>query len=277
MTKLNPIFDDDASISADDLRNITSLSHHLANSNPFPVDIFPPPFRELIIETNKALNYPTDYTGTAILVAVSTAIGKSAKVRVKSGWFEFPALYAALVGHSGAAKSHPIDMCFSVFREMDRETARETESLFEAFQSFMELPRKERKNMKKPEKPVLTKTILDNFTPEILHQRLSDHIRGCAVVSDELATFLDLMNNYSKGDQSSTYLSFWSNKPTSIDRVSKLIPLFISSPFLNILGSLQPRILSRLFSVAKCDSGFMQRFLFAYILNCLSLSVKFIL
>jgi len=270
MTQLNPIFADDSKISADILRTIPDiLSEPVAGDNPFPVDVFPSPFRELIIETNKALNYPVDYTGTAILTAVSTAIGKSAKMRVKNGWFEFPALYAALVGHSGAAKSHPIDMCFQVFREMDRDAARIAESLLSEYENYMSLTKKAKENTQNPGKPIVVKTVLDNFTPEILHQRLADNLRGCTVVSDELATFLDLMNNYSKGDQSSTFLSFWSNKPTSIDRMSKPVPLFISQPFLNILGSLQPRVLCRLFPPSKSDSGFLQRFLFAYIQNAM--------
>ncbi|MEI8048928.1 MAG: DUF3987 domain-containing protein [Bacteroidota bacterium] len=274
MTQLNPIFDDDSNITASDLQSIPGLlSEHEETANPFPVHVFPSPFRELIIETKKALNFPADYTGTAILAAVSVAIGKSAKVRVKNGWFESSALYAALVGNPGAAKSHPIEMCFKVFREMDRVAAKEAEILFQAYDLYMDLPKNEKKNIPKPEKPVIIKTVLDNFTPEILHQRLADNNRGCAVVTDELATFLDLMNNYSKGDQSSIYLSFWSNKPTSIDRVSKPIPLFISHPFLVILGSLQPRLLRRLFPPTKSDSGFLQRFLFAMILNSLKMPI----
>ena len=121
---------------------------------------------------------------------------------------------------------------------------------------------------------MIIKTVLDNFTPEILHQRLADNNRGCAVVTDELATFLDLMNNYSKGDQSSIYLSFWSNKPTSIDRVSRPVPLFIPHPFLNILGSLQPRVLPRLFPPNKTDSGFLQRFLFAYVSDSMKMPIS---
>lgn len=275
MDQLNPKFDDVSNISAEILRAIPNiLSEAIDGDNPFPVDIFPSPFRELIIETNKALNYPVDYTGTVIITAVSTAIGKSAKMFVKTGWYEFPALYAALVGHSGATKSHPIDMCFKVFRDMDRDASRVSELLLAEYENYMSLPKKAKESTQKPDKPIVVKTVLDNFTPEILHQRLADNKRGCTVVSDELATFLDLMNNYSKGDQSSTYLSFWSNKSTSIDRVSKPIPLYISYPFLNIIGSLQPRALRRLFPPAKTDSGFLQRFLFAYICDARKLPIS---
>jgi len=265
MTQLNPIFDDDSNITADDLRDIPKiLTLNDAAYNPFPVEIFPSPFREFILETEKALNYPIDYTGMAILSAVSTAIGKSAQLMVKFGWFEFPALYAALVGQPGAAKSHPIDLCFRVIRDIDRAVAIKDAAKFDAYNKYMKMSKKEKMQHDEPEKPIIIKSVLDNFTPEILHQRLADNHRGCAVVTDELATFLDLMNNYSKGDLSSIYLSFWSNKSTSIDRVSKDLPLFISHPFLNIMGSLQPKVIARLFPPSKSDSGFLQRFLFAF-------------
>jgi len=65
-------------------------------ANTFPVEIFPALFQEVIKECNKALNFPTDYTGTAIIAAVSTAIGKSAKLKVKSNWYEFAAFYFGL-------------------------------------------------------------------------------------------------------------------------------------------------------------------------------------
>jgi hypothetical protein len=46
--------------------------------------------------------------------------------------------------------------------------------------------------------------------------------------------------------------------------VSKPVPLWIAQPFLNIIGSLQPRVLSKLFPATKSDNGFLQRFLFAF-------------
>lgn len=274
MTQLNPNFDD-SNISANDLRNLPKLlSLQSGYDNPFPVDIFPSPFRDLILGTEKALNYPVDYTGTAILSAVSTAIGKSAQLKVKSGWFAYPALYAALVGPPGAAKSHPIDLCYRVLRDIDQAASKADSVKVAAYNQYMKLSKKEKMNQDEPEKVVIIKSVLDNFTPEILHQRLADNNRGCAVVTDELATFIELMNNYSKGDLSSIYLSFWSNKSTSIDRVSKDLPLFINHPFLNIMGSLQPKVISRLFPPSKSDSGFLQRFLFAFNPNAEKLPIS---
>ncbi len=230
----------------------------------FPISAFPTTFKNLINECKKSLNFPFDYTGTAILVAVATAIGTSAKLRVKQNWFEFPSLYTVIIGNAGTNKSHPLSLVFDVFNTIDKKAITEYQLLYNEYDEYQSLGKKDKMQCSKVEKPILLKSILNNFTPEILHQRLSDNVRGCTVVSDELATFLEVMNNYSKGDQASTYLSFWSNKPTSIDRVSKPIPLFIQQPFINIIGSLQPRVLTKLFPTNKTDNGFLQRFLFAF-------------
>lgn len=248
------------------LKPETYLNHFdkLLEGEFFPVDVFPSPFFEVITETEKTLNFPIDYTGTALLTAIAAAIGKSAKIRVKKGWYEFPAIYAALIGKPGANKSHPIETAFKPFEEIDRAQIKRFEQEYNEFEEFQALNKKDKENIPKPEKPKLIKTVLHNFTPEILHQRLTDNDRGCSIVSEELATFLDGMNNYSKGDQASVYLSFWSNKPTSIDRVSKPVPLWLPQPFLNIIGSIQPRVLPKLFPVNKTDNGFLQRFLFAF-------------
>lgn len=242
-------------------------SHYNEESNEFPVEVFPSPFRELIEETKASLNYPVDYTGSAILAAVSTAIGKTAVLQVKTGWKEYAPLYLGIVGNAGAAKSHPLDMCFQQLERIDKENLKIYEMVLSDYNRYNDLPKKEKALEQEVQKPTLIKSILGNFSAEILCQRLADNKRGNCVKSEELETWLQGMNNYSKGDQASTYLSFWSCKGTSVDRVSKPIPLFVDSPYLNIIGSIQPRRIKSLFPSDKCDSGFLPRFLWAFPLN----------
>lgn len=239
----------------------------IPSENEFPTDVFPSPFKELIEGANKALNFPTDYTGSSILSAVSTAIGKSAIMQVKSGWLEYASLYMSIVGKPGASKSHPIALAYKPYKLIDKQALDLFQEDLDTFNEYMAIPEKDRSNAPKVNKPILVKTVLSDFTPEILCQRLADNDRGCAVKVDELATFMEGMNQYSKGDQASTYLSFWSNQSTSIDRVKNPIPIWLPEPYLNIIGSLQPRILPKLFPANKCDNGFLQRFLFAFPAN----------
>jgi hypothetical protein len=233
--------------------------------NPFPVEVFPLVFRNIIMETKDTLNFPVDYSAATILAAVATAIGKTALLQVKNGWKEFCPLYMSLVGNAGASKSHPLDMLFDILKTIDKENYNNYEPLYTEFLEYQSLTKKEKKNALKVEEPILTKTLMSNFTPEILAKRIADNKRSVCVVSEELETWLLGMNNYSKADQSSTYLSMWSVKRTDIDRVGQhQKPMTIERPFLCIIGTSQPRKLKKMFPLDKSDSGFLQRFLWAF-------------
>ena len=105
LTKINS---NNPSIAKEDLQNqsLQSLSEAiddsmkcetLANDNPFPIDVFPQLFSDLIVDLNKSLKFPHDYTGTAILTAISCAVGTTVKVKVKEGWYEYGSIYCCLV------------------------------------------------------------------------------------------------------------------------------------------------------------------------------------
>jgi hypothetical protein len=232
----------------------------------FPCNDLPGNFAEIIRSTKDCLNYPIDYTGTSLLGAVATAIGKGAKLRVKSDWFEYPALYLSIVGGAGASKSHPLSFAFNPLTRIDKAAIDKYANEMNEYEEKAQMAKQARKGtvVKLPKKPILEKMVMNDFTPEILFQRLAENPRGCAVVSDELATFLDGMNNYSKGDRASMYLSFWSNKSISVDRIKNPVPIWVEDPHIVIIGSLQPRVLPKLFPTDKTDNGFLQRFLFAY-------------
>lgn len=232
--------------------------------NNFPIHVFPQLFKSLTTDLKQTLNFPIDYTGTAILTAIATTIGTTAKVKVKGSWFEFASLYTVIVGNAGANKTHPVNQMFNILRDIDKIAINKYANDYSEYEEYLNLDKKTKLLTPKVNKPILVKSILTNFTPEILYQRLNDNQRGCTVLSDELTTFFEGMNNYSKGDQTSVYLSMWSNQPTSIDRVGNPIPLFIKNPFLNIIGSLQPRMLKQSFPIHKMNNGFLQRFLFAF-------------
>lgn len=244
--------------------NVVNTTNDIIIENNFPIDVFPPIFKDLAIDLNESLNYPIGYTATAILTAMATTIGTSAKVRVKGSWYEYPSLFTCLIGNAGANKTHPINTIFEPLKNIDKINHDNYSLLFKECDAFQKLNKKDKAGKDEPKTPILTKHILTNFTPEVLYKRLSENLRGCTVLSDELATFLENMNNYSKGDQIGVYLSFWSNQSTTIDRIGNPIPLFINKPYLSLIGGLQPRMLAGAFPIQKLNNGFFQRFLFAY-------------
>ncbi|ENA1806453.1 DUF3987 domain-containing protein [Flavobacterium psychrophilum] len=236
----------------------------VSSENQFPIEVFPKLFKDLVIDLNKSLNFPIDYTGTAVLTAMATVIGTSVKIRVKNNWFEYASIYSCIIGNAGANKTHPVNTIFAPIKDLDKANHDDYASRLMDWDKWNKLPKAEKEGTTEPPFPILTKSILTNFTPEVLYKRLDENLRGCTVLSDEMATFFDGMNNYSKGDQIGVYLSFWSNQSTTIDRIGNPMPLFIQNPYLSIIGGLQPRVLSNSFPVQKLNNGFFQRFLFAF-------------
>lgn len=244
----------------DESMSATSIS----SKNEFPVSVFPTIFRDLINDLSRSLNFPPDYTGIAVLVALSTIIGTTVKVKVKATWYEYPALYCCLIGNAGSNKTHPINIVFSPLKEVDKVNHNDFIARYKEFEEYKKMSKEERSSMKEVEEPKLTKSILTNFTPEVLDKRLNENPRGCTILSDEMPTFFELMNNYSKGDQIGNYLTFWSNQPRTIDRVGSPVPIYLDIPYLSIIGGLQVRMLSNAFPMKKLNNGFFSRFLFAY-------------
>ena len=94
----------------------------------FPVNVFPPVLRQLIIEANKACNFPMSYMGASILFALSTAIGNTCTLRIKRSRVERCILYLHLIGEPGSAKSHPLRFALKPIIKRDIKNRRSIRS-----------------------------------------------------------------------------------------------------------------------------------------------------
>lgn len=116
--------------------------------------------------------------------------------------------------------------------------------------------------------PVFHQRIVGDSSPESRNALLAqgDMI---GVVADELKSFIDSLDRYSKGGNGvgaelSQLLSIWSNVGFAINRKSEETKL-IDDPAMCINGGIQPELLGKTFGTdALMDSGFTQRFLFVY-------------
>src|SRR5689334_3554116 len=77
----------------------------LPPAEPFPLDVLPLPARDLAEAAAASIGCPVDFPAVAILAAASGAIGRSACLAIKPGYFESASLYAALVGGPSSGKS----------------------------------------------------------------------------------------------------------------------------------------------------------------------------
>jgi hypothetical protein len=225
-------------------------------AEPFPYRVFPPALADFALEASRSLTCPIDYMGVAQLVIASAAIGRSVAITLKEGWSESPALYAALVGEPGLAKTPPLAVA-------SRPLWAITEELIAGHRILA----KEARNDKQ-EPPPLRRIAVDDSTVEAMGPILRDNSRGVAMIKDELTSLFMGMNQYKSGGKGSDrqfFLSAWSGSPVTIDRKSNPdgIPIHIPHPFLSIVGALTPGMLGEVTEAKGRDDGFLDRMLFA--------------
>src|SRR5690349_14243565 len=85
----------------------TTNDENLVKSD-FPYHVFPAKVQEIVLSTNKDLNFPIDFIGASILYSSSVAIGNSTKVQIKSNFQESAVIYLAIVAKAGTNKSQPL-------------------------------------------------------------------------------------------------------------------------------------------------------------------------
>ncbi|MCF8245520.1 MAG: DUF3987 domain-containing protein [Saprospiraceae bacterium] len=89
--------------------------------------------------------------------------------------------------------------------------------------------------------------------------------KGVIAFKDEFIGLMKGMNSYKQGGQDlEHYLSMWSGMPIVLNRSGMEYAGFVESPFVAMLGAIQPGILSGLTDGGKVANGFLFRLLFGF-------------
>lgn len=227
----------------------------------FPIEAFPVQIQEMIKATHVTLNFPFDFTGSAMLFASSVAIGNTCMVEIKKGWQENGVIYITLVSPSGTNKSHPLSFALKPIIEYDKKTYAAFEKERIEFDKYEKQTKKERNGKSDLSKPIWKKYLVSDFTPEALAEVHKNNPRANAVYVDELAGWFKNFNRYNKGSEMEFWLSNWSRKPLVVDRKSGT-SIFISQPFISVCGTIQNQIINELAKDNRTSNGFLDRILF---------------
>jgi len=254
----------------------------------FPVDVFPDALQQFALQAAQSLNCPVDLVAIPMIVSVATAIGASRALEVKPGWREFPCIYAATVAPPGGSKSPAKALVCAPLERRQNQLKREHQEAMVAYEAAINsqlspamtaysappsqsaqcggpVPGSSNMQPTPPSKPVLKRIITVDATTESLGPLLSDNPRGIAMPNDELMSWVRSLNQYKggRGADRQFYLAAWSGAQITIDRKGKE-PIFVPHPLLNVLGGIQPDMLSLLGDEKGRADGFVDRLLFAY-------------
>ena len=227
----------------------------------FPLGALPMKIQRIIREANDCYGYPVDYLAGAMLVTVGLGIGNTHFARLKGKWDESAILFMALVGRPGACKSHPLNFAIRPFTELDGVATRAYVKACEEYECQRELPIKERSEPH-PVAPVCKRFLISDATPEAMLHIHSQNLRGIAMWNDELAGWFKNFNRYNKGSDEEYWLKLFNANPSFSDRKGVKNSVYISRPFISVVGTIQNGILNELAQGSRSSNGFIDRLLF---------------
>lgn len=227
----------------------------------FPLGALPMKVQRIVREAHNCYGYPVDYLAGAMLVAVGLGIGNTHFARLKGKWDESAILFMALVGRPGACKSHPLNFAIRPFTEMDGVATRAYVKACEEYERQREMPVKERSDPH-PVAPVCKRFLISDATPEAMLLIHSQNLRGICMWNDELAGWFKNFNRYNKGSDEEYWLKLFNANPSFSDRKGVKNSVYISRPFISVVGTIQNGILNELAQGSRTSNGFIDRLLF---------------
>ena len=240
----------------DEVKEYLYNSEHLK----FPIDIFPEPIQNYILECHRKLDSNIDYMGCSLLWLISVCIGNSIELQVKTGWVENCSLWISLVGRAGIGKTPSINnIIFPLVKINQREIKKYYKALDE-YEKYCALDKKEKEQMIPIQKPIKSQFIANDITIEALVDLHQESDNAVGVFKDELAGWIKDMNKYRAGSDLEFWLSCWSGKSVNLNRLTRR-GSYVEKPFIPVLGGIQPNIFNSFYTDDNKDNGFLDRML----------------
>lgn len=227
----------------------------------FPMDVFPTKVQDIILTLLEDNGFRPEYTACAALAAVSHAIGNTHHIRIKRDWTCSPALYFILVGRPGLGKTPPLRMLFRYLYKKDSVKVAEYQ---EAMKDYRKALAKAKEGGEIPEKPILLKSILSDFTPEALVASHAANKRGILVFYDEIMGMLNTVGRYTASNLIELFLMAFSMTPLDNVRCSRDVPQTVLYPCITLAGTLQTAKFIDFLKFGLNDNGFTDRVIFAF-------------
>lgn len=235
----------------------------------FPVHRLPASLRDYCRSVAESVQVPYDYPAMTILGALSAASRGRYEVSVSGTMHREPlVLQTVLFAESGTRKSNSFAIVKKPLVRWERERRREDELELESWQVRYDMAEKEMSSAKRKgldsdvviasmvhdmdkmrhEKPVVTRIIADDVTPERLGTIIADQRGPIAVMAPEGGFFGNISGRYNQGIPNMEYVLRGHNgEPLIIDRMGR--EAMVPAAFVTIAISLQPEIVNELATV----------------------------
>ncbi|DAB00413.1 TPA: hypothetical protein CPT96_05865 [Candidatus Gastranaerophilales bacterium HUM_10] len=249
----------------------------------FPVEVFPEPVKDLILELHKRMDAPIEYIACTFLIVASILMDGHYAINVNPGtnWIEHPILWLALIGNPSQKKTPCLKIGKDILNEYDlilrinyETDINDYNHKKDSYKIQLEKYKKAIKNNEnpgelpiEPEKPKRPRLMTQDITKESLAYLMDINSKmhlGLAIFVDELAFFLKSWNQYKHGGNDMEYfLASWARERQNIVRKSDKSDYTFDASH-NIIGTIQPKVLyETLFGKGiDCYNGMIERWLY---------------
>jgi hypothetical protein len=167
------------------------------------------------------------------------------------------------VGKAGIGKTPSIKNIIAPLQKANSNEIKNFIKQSKKFQEYDDLSKEDKKTSEEIKKPIKSQFIANDITIEALVDLHQESKNSVGVFKDELAGWLKDMNKYREGSDLEFWLSSWSNESVNVNRMSR-VGSFIESPYIPVLGGIQPNILNGFFTSENKNNGFIDRLLITY-------------
>lgn len=254
---MGPVDDLAQGMARDLLALSAAFDRATAPPDQFPASVFPSAIADYITEAADTYNLPLSFLGSAVVGVAAAIAGNRCELAVKALQTERLIFWLPLVGDPGSGKSGAIDL---VRRPIDEIQRRYALAYSDELAQWDALPKAEQRTTSRP---TMRAIFTVNATMEAVAQ-MAAHAPGLVVISDELASWVQMMSRYqSGGSVRSDWLTTWSGAPLKSDR-KMAGSVFVSRHCINVMGGMQPDLLPTLRNENGLDDGSLDRMLPAW-------------
>lgn len=246
---------------------------------PFPLDALPSAIAEYVAVISQGIMVDPAYVALPAIAGLAAVVGNSRVIRLTPTWTEPAVVFACLIAESGTRKSEAWMSALRPITETDFEAAIEHDRLNKEWELDNDLYTATHGNGKtsiiagkealRPKQPIRRRITIGDITIETIVRELANNPRGLMLVEDELTSWFSSFGRYKSGGSGGGDLAFWLKAhramPHIYDRksgtqTSVLLPRAAVSSY----GTIQPRIVTKVFSRDFFQSGLVARLLLAY-------------
>ena len=240
---------------------------------PFPVECLPSTLARWVSDTQRCIGLKDpSMPAISALAAISGIIGSTCRIEIKKGYTEHAALFTAIIGDSGFAKSPSIAAALRHLNYLEaarvRKWQREDYEWNQKYHmssrtSLKPPPTESQEEEPKPPQPA-DRYIIKDATIEAVAPILCSNPPGLLLYRDELNGFFAGMDSYHKASTDlQSWIEIYECRGLTIDR-KQAGTLHIDNPSVAIIGGIQNEVLQQTLRKRPdfIHSGFGSRFLF---------------